>query len=101
MKKRKIVLSILIAVCTMFCLCGCSQKEPSINSNKNISKSDDKNKWKLTDSIKEKITESARKDAEKSTKGKGKRRKLIRKFEVFLYLFPTLFPTCYNYFSWE
>ena len=48
----------------MFCLCGCSQKEPSINSNKNISKSDDKNKWKLTDSIKEKITELARKDAE-------------------------------------
>ena len=30
MKKRKIVLSIMIAVCTMFCLCGCSQKEPSV-----------------------------------------------------------------------
>lgn len=28
MKKRKIVLSIMITVCTMFCLCGCSQKEP-------------------------------------------------------------------------
>ena len=30
MKKRKIVLSIMITVCTMFCLCGCSQKEPSV-----------------------------------------------------------------------
>lgn len=30
MKKRKIVLLIIIAVCTMFCLCGCSQKEPSV-----------------------------------------------------------------------
>ena len=30
MKKRKIVLSIMIAVCTMFCLCGCSQKEASV-----------------------------------------------------------------------
>ena len=30
MKKRKIVLLIILAVCTMFCLCGCSQKEPSI-----------------------------------------------------------------------
>lgn len=30
MKKRKIVLLIMIAVCTMFCLCGCSQKEPSV-----------------------------------------------------------------------
>ena len=30
MKKRAIVLSIMIAVCTMFCLCGCSQKEPSV-----------------------------------------------------------------------
>ena len=30
MKKRKIVLSIMIAVCTIFCLCGCSQKEPSV-----------------------------------------------------------------------
>lgn len=30
MKKRKIVLLIIIAVCTMYCLCGCSQKEPSI-----------------------------------------------------------------------
>lgn len=29
-KKRKIVLSIMITVCTMFCLCGCSQKEPSV-----------------------------------------------------------------------
>ncbi len=28
MKKRKIVL--LIIVCIMFCLCGCSQKEPSV-----------------------------------------------------------------------
>ncbi len=25
----------------------------------------------------------------------------IRKSEVFYFLFPTLFPTCYNYFSWE
>ena len=25
----------------------------------------------------------------------------IRKFEVFLFLFTTLFPTCYNYFGWE
>ena len=30
MKKRKIVLSIIIAVCTMFCFAGCSQKEPSV-----------------------------------------------------------------------
>ena len=30
MKKRKIVLLIMIVVCTMFCLCGCSQKEPSV-----------------------------------------------------------------------
>ena len=30
MKKRAIVLSIMITVCTMFCLCGCSQKEPSV-----------------------------------------------------------------------
>ena len=30
MKKRKIVLSIIIAVCTMFCFGGCSQKEPSV-----------------------------------------------------------------------
>ena len=30
MKKRKIVLLIIIAVCTMYCLCGCSQKEPSV-----------------------------------------------------------------------
>ena len=30
MKKRKIVLLIIIVVCTMYCLCGCSQKEPSI-----------------------------------------------------------------------
>ncbi len=30
MKKRKIVLLIIIAVCTMFCLCGCSQEEPSV-----------------------------------------------------------------------
>ena len=30
MKKRKIVLSIMITVCTMFCLCECSQKEPSV-----------------------------------------------------------------------
>lgn len=30
MKKRKIVLSIMIAVCTMFSLYGCSQKEPSV-----------------------------------------------------------------------
>lgn len=30
MKKRKIVLSIMIAVCTMFCFAGCSQKEPSV-----------------------------------------------------------------------
>ena len=28
-----------------------------------------------------------------ATKGKGKRRNLIRKSEVFLFLFPTLFPT--------
>ena len=34
-------------------------------------------------------------------KGKGKRRNLIRKSEIFLFLFPTLFPTCYNYFGWE
>ena len=30
MKKRKIVLLIIIAVCTMFCLYGCSQEEPSV-----------------------------------------------------------------------
>lgn len=36
-----------------------------------------------------------------ATKGKGKRRNLIRKSEIFLFLFPTLFPTCYNYFGWE
>ena len=36
-----------------------------------------------------------------ATKGKGKRRNLIRKSEVFLFLFPTLFPTCYNYSGWE
>ncbi len=30
MKKRKIVLSIIIAVCTMFCFAGCSQKGPSV-----------------------------------------------------------------------
>lgn len=30
MKKRKIVLLIIIVVCTMYCLCGCSQKEPSV-----------------------------------------------------------------------
>ncbi len=30
MKKRKIVLLIVIAACTMFCLCGCSQEEPSV-----------------------------------------------------------------------
>lgn len=29
MKKRQTVLLIMIAVCTMFCLCGCLQKEPS------------------------------------------------------------------------
>lgn len=42
-------------------------------------------------------------DTEKAyaTKGKGKRRNLIRKSEVFLFLFPTLFPTCYNYSGWE
>ena len=42
-------------------------------------------------------------DTEKAyaTKGKGKRRNLIRKSEIFLFLFPTLFPTCYNYFGWE
>lgn len=27
---KKIVLSIMIAVCTMFCLCGCSQEESSV-----------------------------------------------------------------------
>ena len=31
-----------------------------------------------------------------ATKDKGKRRNLIIKSEVFLFLFPTLFPTCYN-----
>ena len=30
MKKRKIVLLIIIVVCTMYCMCGCSQKEPSV-----------------------------------------------------------------------
>ena len=30
MKKRKIVLLIIIVGCTMYCLCGCSQKEPSV-----------------------------------------------------------------------
>lgn len=30
MRKRQTVLSIIIAVCTMFYLCGCSQKEPFI-----------------------------------------------------------------------
>ena len=30
MKKRKIVLLIIIVVCTMYCMCGCSQEEPSV-----------------------------------------------------------------------
>ncbi len=30
MKKRKIVLSIMIAICAMFCLYGCLQKRPSV-----------------------------------------------------------------------
>lgn len=30
MKKRQVALLIMIVVCTMFYLCGCSQKEPSI-----------------------------------------------------------------------
>ena len=30
MKKKQIIWSIMIAICTMFCLCGCMQKEPSV-----------------------------------------------------------------------
>ena len=44
MKKRKKVLLIMIAVCTMFCLCGCSQKKPSVV--KTYEKTDSEQAWK-------------------------------------------------------